>query len=406
MRIFRNRILLLSPIIALAVAFIFSLTLFPSVSPTPKNLPIAIVNEDQGMEIPNQPKLNMGQTIVENIQKASKPTSDAESPVKWIAVSSFEEVQDGLNNQEYYAAFVIPKDFSKKQVSLRTPNPSSPEVQLLVNQGMNTMASTMAAQMLNGVIDNINNNVRAQLLDSFDKQGGTLTTKQASALATPITKKVTNVNQIGTKSANGNAPVALFQPLWMAVIAGAAIVFIMLNQLEYVNRREKMVAQSVKVLVGAVLALIVGFGLTWIADNMLGLQIPQFTSTALFLAITCLSFFLMISAVLSLTGIKGIALFVIILFFGAPLLAMAPELMSSFYRDWIYSWLPMRFMVEGLRELFFFGKGFSWNHPTTVLVGIGLVSLVVLLASVYKPSSKKGTKESKEQQGQKPQANM
>ena len=49
--------------------FYFSLTLFPTVQPQPKNLPIAIVNEDQGVEIPNQPKMNMGQTIVDNMKK-------------------------------------------------------------------------------------------------------------------------------------------------------------------------------------------------------------------------------------------------------------------------------------------------------------------------------------------------
>jgi uncharacterized phage infection (PIP) family protein YhgE len=63
---------LLSPIIALVVTFIFSLTLFPSVQPQPKNLPISIVNEDQGVQIPNQPKMNMDDTIVEMIQKNSK----------------------------------------------------------------------------------------------------------------------------------------------------------------------------------------------------------------------------------------------------------------------------------------------------------------------------------------------
>src|SRR6185312_13283957 len=102
---------------------------------------------------------------------------------------------------------------------------------------------------------------------------------------------------------------------------------------------------------------------TWLAENMVGLYIPQFTDTALFLSITSFSFFLMISAVLSWLGIRSIALFALLLFFGAPLLAMAPEMMSPFYQDWIYSWLPMRFMIQGLRELFFFGKGLTWSFP-------------------------------------------
>jgi YhgE/Pip-like protein len=207
---------LLLPIIALAIIFIFSLTLFSSVQPQPKNLPVAIVNEDQGVEIPNQPKMNMGQKIVEMIQKNANTTTDEDPAVKWGVVKTEEETQKGMDNQEYYASLVIPEDFSAKQASLRTATPSSPEVQIYINQGMNTAASTMAGQVLNGVIDNMNNNVRTQLFEGFEKQGATLTAEQAASLVTPITKTVTNVNEIGTNSANGNAPVSLFQPLWMA----------------------------------------------------------------------------------------------------------------------------------------------------------------------------------------------
>ncbi|MFJ8247961.1 YhgE/Pip domain-containing protein [Peribacillus asahii] len=381
---FKNKLILLSPIIALAVIFIFSLTLFPSVQPQPKNLPIAIVNEDEGVEIPNQPKLNMGQTIVEMMQKDSKATTDEDPAVKWIKVKTAEDAQKGMDNQKYYATLVIPKDFSAKQASLRTPAPSSPEVQIYINQGMNTAASTMAGQVLNGIVDNMNNNVRKQLLDGFEKQGATLTTKQAASLATPITKTVTNVNEIGSNSANGNSPVSLFQPLWMASLASAAIIFIAVSKLSITNRKENLAAKSAQILMGAIVALFIGFGLTWLADGLVGFNIPQFIDTALFLTITSFSFFLMILAVLSLLGFKGIPIFVLMLFFGAPLLAVAPEMMSPFYRDWVYSWLPMRFMVEGLRELFFFGEGLTWNIPVSVLVWIGLVSMIVILGTALK----------------------
>ncbi|WP_144508416.1 YhgE/Pip domain-containing protein [Bacillus mycoides] len=380
----KNKLLFLSPIIALLVVFIFSLTLFPSVQPKPKNLPIAIVNEDQGVEIPNQAKMNMGQTIVDMIKKTSK--TDEEPAVKWVEVKNKESVQKGLNNQEYYAALVIPKDFSTKQASLRTPQPSSPEVEIYINQGMNTAASTMAGQMLNGVVDNMNNNVRTQLLEGFKAKGTTLTTDQVSKLVTPITKKVTNVNEIGKNSANGNSPIALFQPLWIASLASAAIIFIAISRMPVGTRKENFVLKLKQIITGAIAALVIGFGLTWIADGIVGLNISNFTDTALFLSITSFSFLLMISAVLSLVGLKGIGLFALLLFFGAPLLALAPEMMSPFYQDWIYSWLPMRFMIEGLREIFFFGKGLAWNTPITVLVWIGVVSMVIILGTALKRS--------------------
>lgn len=354
---FKNKLLLLAPVIALLVVFIFSLTLFPTVQPKPKNLPIAIVNEDQGVEVPNQPKMNMGQTIVDNIKKTAK--SDEEPAVKWVEVKNKEAVQKGLNNQEYYAAFVIPKEFSMKQASLRTPQPSSPEVEILINQGMNMAASTMAGQMLNGVVDNMSNNVRTQILDGLKARGATLTTDQASKLVTPIVKHVKNVNEVGKNSANGNSPMSLFQPLWIASLASAAIIFIAISKMPVRTRKENFGLKLKQIVAGAVATLVIGFGLTWIADGMVGLNISNFTDTALFLSITSFSFFLMISAVLSLVGLKGIGLFALLLFFGAPLLSLAPEMLSPFYQNWVYSWLPMKFMIEGLREIFFFGKGVS-----------------------------------------------
>ncbi|RKF52789.1 phage infection protein [Bacillus wiedmannii] len=379
---FKNKLLLLSPVIALLVVFIFSLTLFPTVQPKPKNLPIAIVNEDQGVEIPNQPKMNMGKTIVDNMKKTSK--SEEEPAVKWIEVKNKESVQKGLNNQEYYAALVIPKDFSTKQASLRTPQPSSSEVEIFINQGMNTAASTMAGQMLNAVVDNMNNTVRTQLLEGLKAKGATLTADQVSNVVTPITKKVTNVNEIGKNSANGNSPISLFQPLWIASLASAAIIFIAISKMPVGTRKENFVLKLKQIVTGAIAAFVIGFGLTWIADGMVGLNISNFTDTALFLSITSFSFFLMISALLSLVGLKGIGLFALLLFFGAPLLSLAPEMLSPFYQDWVYAWLPMRFMIEGLREIFFFGKGLSWSTPLTVLVSIGVVSMVIILATDFK----------------------
>jgi YhgE/Pip-like protein len=387
MNLLKNKLVLMSPIIVLAIVIIFGLTVAPSLNSTPKNIPIAFVNEDQGVDVPNQEKMNMGILVQKKMKELSKPASGKDPAIRWIFVSSSEKAMTGLDNKEYYGAFVIPKDFSLKQATLRTPNPTSPEVQIFVNQGMNTIAATMVSQMLNGIVDNMNNSTRAQILTEFEQKGQTLTTKQAYTTAAPIIKKVTNVNQIGTHSANGNAPVSLFQPLWIGSIAGAAILFLMMGKLVFANRMERFMNLQIQIFVGAVLALFAGFGLTWIADA-LGMNIPQFTDTALFLSIGYFSFFLLITAVLSWLGIKGIGIFVLILFFGAPLLAMPPEFMSTFYRDWIYSWLPMRFMVEGLRELFYFGKGLSWNHSTSILVWIGSISLVTTLTSGLKSVSK------------------
>lgn len=96
MSLFKNKFIIALPLIVIAVIFVFSLAMIPSINPAPHNLPIAIVNEDQGLTIP---KVNMGETMVSNIQSAASVNSVGEPPMKWIEVSSEEEVRAGLDNQ-------------------------------------------------------------------------------------------------------------------------------------------------------------------------------------------------------------------------------------------------------------------------------------------------------------------
>ncbi|MED3822641.1 DUF3533 domain-containing protein [Priestia flexa] len=384
---FKNKLLLFSPLIVFGIIFIFSQTLYPSVQPKLKNLPIAIVNADEGIQLPNHPEVNMGQKVVDMVIKSSKTTAESEPAVKWIVEENENDMQKGLENRDYYAALVIPKDFSAKQASFKTPAPETAKLEIFINQGMNTMASTAAGQIVNNVVDQMNTTVRTQLITELEKQGATLTPKQIELFANPVGKTMENVHETGKNSANGNSPISLFQPLWIACLASAAILFIATRKLKARNRKDFVKTKLIQLFMGAFIALVIGFSLTWLAAHMVGFHIPQFTDAALFLTITSFSFILMISAVLSLVGIKGIPLFALMFFFGAPLLSLPPEMMSSFYRDWIYSWLPMRFMIEGLRDLFFFGKSITWDGPLSILVWIGIISGIVILLSAFKPQA-------------------
>lgn len=367
----------------LLVIALFGLTLIPSVQQKSKNLPIALVNEDIGAVIPQQGKVNMGDTITNMLKKNITSTDGEVPPVKWINVESKEDVLKGLDNQEYYGALIIPKNFSQKQSSLMTSKPEKPEINIFINQGMNPVAANLVGQMLNTMGNHLKNGIQTQVLQGLEKQNISLKPNQLTPLTDPLQVNVENVNGVGTASMNGNAPVALFQPLWMSSIAGAIVLFFVANKLNFVNRKQKLYTVLTQVIAGIILGLVAGFGLTWIAD-LLGIQISNFMDISLFLTITYFAFFLLISAVLSWLGMKGIPIFVLILFFGAPLLSMAPEMMSTFYRDYIYSWLPMRFMIEELRDLFFFHQGFSFSGPTSILLWIALGSFFILLLSVLK----------------------
>ena len=54
-----HKFLILAPIVALVLIFIFSCTQIPTAHQAPKNLKIAVVNDDQGIG-----KNNVGETIL------------------------------------------------------------------------------------------------------------------------------------------------------------------------------------------------------------------------------------------------------------------------------------------------------------------------------------------------------
>lgn len=86
--------------------------------------------------------------------------------------------------------------------------------------------------MLDQAIRGMNEEMRAELLANFDQQVAAITTKQAAAFASPIVSEVIHANAIGTHSANGNSPVLMFQPLWMAsLIANVIFLLVKTNQI-------------------------------------------------------------------------------------------------------------------------------------------------------------------------------
>ena len=73
----------------------------------------------------------------------------------------------------------------------------------------------------------MNNTVRTQLLEGLKAKGDNNVTT-AKKLVTPIVKNVKNMNEVGKNSANGNSPISLFQPLWIASLASATIILLRL----------------------------------------------------------------------------------------------------------------------------------------------------------------------------------
>lgn len=355
-----------------------------TVNPTPKNLPVLLVQMDAGEKLPTGQEMNFGKLIQDKIT-AAPAQADTVSPLKWTALASEQEAIDAMDREQAYAAIIIPADFSHKLASLLSPAPQASSVTVYVNQGMNNTAATMANGVLSQILNGVNGQVREQLLAQVSQKDGTLTVDQTKALASPIVVTSKNINAVGTNSANGNAPIVLTQLTWFGAMVTTLLLFMAAGKATQTgSRSHRFGIQVSQLLSGVVITAVSAASILLVAGKWLGLSIPSYWEIGLFLTLVGFAFFLLQTAVVSWFGLKGVPLFVLVFFFGAPVLSLPAELLPSFSHDWLYSWLPLRFSAEGLRDLFYFRQNLNLSSPMWTLAIIGAVAIVVIFLSLLK----------------------
>ena len=122
------------PILGLAavLALIFYAYLGAVVSPERnlEDLPIALVNEDEGGNLGGK-DVNLGDRVVE---KVTGPDSPAAGTVEWARPDTRGEALEGIGNNESYGAIVIPEDYTEQISNIASP-PTIPIAVVVEDQG-------------------------------------------------------------------------------------------------------------------------------------------------------------------------------------------------------------------------------------------------------------------------------
>lgn len=354
-----------------------------TVNPVPKNMPIALVAADRGAELPGAGKVNVGEMIKQKLTAAQAQAAGGEAPpFAWTVLDSESEAMVGLDRQTYYAVMILPDNLSANYVSLLSPAPGTAGIRVLINQGKSGVAATMAAQALGKMVEGINAQLREQAFAQIQQaRGTTVTITQAKALAAPLAASFETVHPIAANTANGNAPVVLTQLAWLAALTASALLYLTGGKLKEAGRLTVVAAQLIA---GAVYAAVAAGSELLISGSLFGLRVPDWTNTFLFLMLAVFCFYLLQSAVISWIGLKGMPILVLLFFFGLPILGLPPEFLPDATRDWLYSWIPFRFSVEGLRDLFYFRQGLNVGAPAAILGWIGVAGAALMIASVTK----------------------
>ncbi|CAI6079903.1 hypothetical protein PAECIP112173_02742 [Paenibacillus sp. JJ-100] len=374
MKLFKEKLAWAAPIAVILIIALFSVNLFAQANPQVKNLPIALIVNDEGQHVDR---------VLEAVKAMSKGDQGSEAMLAFTSEEE-ENIEALFADKEYYAALVIPADYNATlQNVLATHQPA--KLQIYINQGLNVTGSNFAKTALNGFISSLNEEYSETLIAQLDHEN--ISAQQASIIVNPIVPEERVFNPITASTANGSAPTLLAVSAWVGALIGGFILFLAASkrfERATLTRKQTFTLISSQFVFGIIIALFSGFTVATLAQ-IAGINMPSYFLVAFFVSFAAFCFYLLVSAITAWIGKPAITLFMVVMLLGMGVLMTPPEMLPSFFVNFIRPWVPIRFASEGLREIFYFGSGFYTGASFNTILGIGIAGLIILVLSIFKP---------------------
>ncbi|NRG44099.1 hypothetical protein HRF87_04900 [Bacillus sp. CRN 9] len=383
---FFNKFFWLGLIMLMVVVGIFMVGFLASVvNPIPKDLPVALVVEDEGVVI-EETTFNLGESIQESLREQE------DLPIRWIEIEDRSVAMNRLAEGDYYGILYIPKETSQNVLSLLQPNSKKPVIEVVLNEGSQYIAANTTNQIINNkVITEIVKDIQLKFVKELDGKEIVLNTEQLSALLNPLNVDQEVINEVGTNTANGNLPVLLTQILWLSIFIGSVILFMVLKKTY--NGQKNVKSLISQIFGGLIFVVTIVTTMLLIAKGIFDVDITEIKTSFLFLIFAGLVFFFLQNALFNWIGLIASPIILLVFLFSIPILNFPTEYLPSLTNTLLYSWIPLRFSVEGLREVFFFDE-VSLTSTILTLTWIGISGLIIMSLSLLRKKVKnKQTKE-------------
>ncbi|MEL3962981.1 ABC transporter permease [Lysinibacillus endophyticus] len=374
MRLFKEKLAWAAPIAVILIIALFSVNLFAQGNPQVKNLPAALIINDEGEHV---------ETVKAAVEQMSKGVDGAQ-PMLAFTTEKEEDIEDLFNDKKYYAALVIPEGYNDSLQNVMTNNiPAT--LKIYINQGFNYTGANFAKTALNGLITQLSGQYSANFIQNMN--GQQIDATKASVLVSPIVPEEQIFNPITASTANGSAPTLMAVPAWVGALIGGFILFLTTSSIlkrELFTRKQTLRLMGEQVLFGVIVALFSGFTVATLGQ-LAEINMPSYLLVASFVSFAAFCFFLLVSAITAWIGKPAITLFMVVMLLGMGVLMTPQEMLPSFFVNFIRPWVPLRFASEGLREIFYFGSGFYTGGSFNTILGIGIVGLIIFVLSIFKP---------------------
>lgn len=233
-------------------------------------------------------------------------------------------------------------------------DPNAPYVSLLINPGKNPMVT----------------NSLSSAFSSFEGYG--------------IVVKSSMTSEVPAALSTGYAHMPLLIMTYLASYAAAAVTGFLLG-LGREGRSRAVLSLGVQALVSLVAALVVGFAVAALFNAALDASV-DYLQLALFLALCSLALQLVVVASLDLFGKPGMAVPLLLMALCMLCAYLPYEFLPEFWQNCIYPWNPLRYMVDGFKEILYVGGG-ALNEATLAVLAVAAVGAAGMLLSLLKPRS-------------------
>lgn len=374
LKLFKEKLAWAAPIAVILIIALFSVNLFAQGDPKVRNLPIALIINDEGVHV---------EAIQLAIEQMSKE-SNGEDPTIVFTTESEEDIEELFNDKKYYAALVVPEGYNEN-LQNAVVNNSPATLKIYINQGYNVTGANFAKTALTTFITQLNEQYSTSFISQME--GQLIDATLASTLINPIIIEEKVFNEVTAATANGSAPTLMAVPAWVGALIGGFIVFLASSNVlkrELLTRKQTLRLMGEQVLFGILIALFSGFTVATLG-LIAGINMPSYFLVATYVSYAAFCFFLLISAVTAWIGKPAITLFMVVMLLGMGVLMTPKEMLPDFFVYFIRPWVPIRFASEGLREIFYFGSGFYTGASFNTILSIGIVGLVIYVLSIFKP---------------------
>ena len=164
-----------------------------------QTMPIAVVSEDTGAEVENQETINAGNLVIDKLKDNTQ--------LQWTFVSK-QEALDGVYSGRFYAAIIIPSDFTQNLASVISGNLKQPQIEYYVNEKLNPVAPKVTDSGAKTIETQINEQFLSKVAEVISEHvvelSGTISSQlnvSQAGLAGDLAQTSNNLNELSSNLA-------------------------------------------------------------------------------------------------------------------------------------------------------------------------------------------------------------